>query len=391
MPPITHRRRHSSDERGQMLVVFALAVMLAIIPGIALVLETGNSWAHERQAQNAADSVANAGATVLAQKLGGATKSDADVFAAMQSMASANLLTTFRGLYTNVTGRTIDSAGVVTTNPGTSVAVGSGMVPSGAQGVRVSGSQTFQTTVARAMGINTFTTSVDATAVTGALTGGKFMPLVFPVSTANCDKSGATVVNLDAPWRLSNPGPVGTPPHPDGQEWIVPLCKAGSGPTGSGSFMVLDLDPTKTCGEEVLNPTSRQFGSFPALVDTDVGNNCGKPVSDAVTAANLQGKVLLVPICDVDCITGTGSNAQYHIIRIAAFFLDYMSDSNSGGKSPPCAAATSPTYGTPLMNILGGNGSSSCLAGWFVRYITSGPVGTGSIGEGEAIGIQLIK
>ena len=45
----------------------------------------------------------------------------------------------------------------------------------------------------------------------------------------------------------------------------------------------------------------------------------------------------------------------------------------------------------PLANILNGNGSSSCAVGWFVRYITSGPVGSGQINEGEALGIQLIK
>ena len=44
-----------------------------------------------------------------------------------------------------------------------------------------------------------------------------------------------------------------------------------------------------------------------------------------------------------------------------------------------------------MVNIVGGNGSSSCIAGWFVRYVTSGPVGTGNITNGEAIGVQLIR
>ena len=43
------------------------------------------------------------------------------------------------------------------------------------------------------------------------------------------------------------------------------------------------------------------------------------------------------------------------------------------------------------VHIVGGNGSSSCIAGWFVRYVTSGPVGTGNITNGEAIGVQLIR
>jgi hypothetical protein len=61
-----------------------------------------------------------------------------------------------------------------------------------------------------------------------------------------------------------------------------------------------------------------------------------------------------------------------------------MSDQN-GGINPACQG-----NGTTLVPIAG-NGSSSCLAGWFVRYITSGPVGSGPITGASAIGIQLIR
>ena len=47
--------------------------------------------------------------------------------------------------------------------------------------------------------------------------------------------------------------------------------------------------------------------------------------------------------------------------------------------------------GTSLVPIRG-NGSTSCLAGWFVRYITSGPVGAGpDRRRSGAIGVQLVK
>ena len=99
----------------------------------------------------------------------------------------------------------------------------------------------------------------------------------------------------------------------------------------------------------------------------------------------------MIPICDGQCETiGTGSHAFYHVIRIAAFYLDYLSDSNNRNNSA-CALTTSPTYGTSIVNIVGGNGSSSCLAGWFVRYVTSGPVGSGNLNNGEAVGVQLIR
>ena len=82
---------------------------------------------------------------------------------------------------------------------------------------------------------------------------------------------------VDEPWRMSDPNPADPTAHPIGQEYIVPLCK-----TGSGSFMVLDLDPNKTCDEEVTDPTSIQFNDFPVDVATDNGNNCGKQIEQAI-------------------------------------------------------------------------------------------------------------
>ena len=378
------RKGRPARQRGQTLVLFALMLGLAIIPGLGMILEAGNAYGHQRIAQNGVDAVANAGATVLAQRLGGAPRTDTDVLAAMTALSGDNSLSTFHASYTNVTGAMLASDGTVTTDPLNAAQVGGGAIPPNAQGVRASASLTFNTTIARVMGMNSFTATTDATGVTGALTGGQFLPVVFPVSMRNCDGTGALVSNLDAPWNLSNPPAAGST-HPNGQEFIVPLCK-----TGGGSFMILDLDPTKNCYEEVLNPSSIQFSAFPVDVPTDTGNDCAKKVEDAVTDGHLQGKVVLVPVCDGDCSTDHGSGGTYHIIRIAAFFLDYVSYSNNPSNSA-CAAATSPTYGTSLVNIVGGNGSSSCIAGWFVRYITSGPVGSGNINNGEAIGVQLIK
>src|SRR5262249_3864918 len=154
--------------------------------------------------------------------------------------------------------------------------------------------------------------------------------------------------------------------------------------------MILDLDPDKDCEEEVTNPTSIQFDDFPVDVPIDQGNDCAKKIDDAINASSLHGQVVMIPICDGQCVTqGSGSDKTYHIIRIAPFYLDYLSDSNNPNNSA-CASTTSPSYNTSIVNITGGNGSSSCMAGWFVRYVTSGPVGTGNIQNGEAIGVQLI-
>lgn len=383
--------RPDRGQRGQIIVIAAMA-MIALIGGVSLILEGGNAYAHQRVAQNAADAVANAGATVLAQRLGGGTQADAEVLAATDAMATANALDTYTAYYTNVKGQLLDPLGTVVADTSTAAQVGTAdgdsTIPPGAQGVQVGGSQTFPTTFARAIGFNQFTASADATAITGALTGGVVLPVVFPVSLTDCDGTGSNVVT-DEPWRMSSPDeavpPVTTSPYLLGQEWIMPLCKSGG-----GSFMVLDLDPDKSCEEEVTNPTPVQFVSFPEDVPTDTGNDCAKKVEDGVVAAGLQGTVVMIPICDGDCVTTSGSGGTYHIIRLVGFYLDYISYSNNTNNSA-CALTNSPTYGTSLVNLVGGNGSSSCIAGWFVRQVTSGPVGTGAINNGEAIGVQLIK
>jgi hypothetical protein len=382
-PPDRVDRRRS--QRGQIIVVAALT-MIALIGGVSLVLEGGNAYAHQRVTQNAADAVANAGATVIGMRLGGGTQTDADVFNALDTMADANGLDTYVGYYTDVDGHLLTPLGFTTTNTSAAAKVGPAdadtTIPPGTQGVAVGGSQTFGTTFARAIGISQFTSSAEATAVAGAPTGGIFLPVVFPVSLTDCDGSGSTVVS-DEPWRLSNPNTADPTAHPIGQEYIVPLCK-----TGGGSFMILDLDPDKDCEEEVSNPSTIQFADFPVDIATENGNDCAKKIEDGIAAKNLQGTVVLIPICDGDCVTTSGSNATYHIIRISAFYLDFLSYSNNSSTSW-CYDTTSPTYGTSLVNISGGNGSSSCMGGWFVRYMTSGPVGTGSINNGEGVAIQL--
>jgi hypothetical protein len=385
-------QRQPNREAGQMIVIAALA-MVAIVGGVALVLEGGNAYANQRIAQNAADAVAHAGATVLAQRLGGTAKNDEDVAAWMQDIADDNGLASFTAYYVNVLGQHVAATGLVATGPGEWVAVGTvgpGLPPPPkTQGVRVTGVRSFQMTFGRAIGLTTLDASADATAVMGRLTGGNFMPAVLPVSPSDCSNSGF-LQPFDDPtkspmWYMSNPGTT----HPDGTEYIVPLCK-----TGGGSFMFLDLDPNLTCDEEVLTPPAIQFAAFPADVGTDVGVDCAKKVGDAITAAGLPGKVILIPVCDNECVTQNGTNADYHVVRIAAFYLDFISytgNNPNDNTTQPCERTTSPTYGTPLVPFVSGNASDGCMAGWFVRYITAGPVGSLDVYNGEAIGIQLIR
>jgi len=378
-PVNTHQPRDAAaPQRGQILVLFVLG-MLVLIAGVALLIDGGNAYAQERSVQNGSDAAANAGADVLAQKLAGLAKTDSDVAAAISSVAGFNTVTPV-AYYTDVNGQPINAAGSVVALPAAAHVGAGGAIPPNAQGVHVGGARTYNTTFARAIGIPTMTASAEAIAITGKVTGGAFLPVVFPINITDCSGNGNLGTGKDQ-WPVSQPG---TPPaHPVGQEFIVPLCK-----TGGGSFMVLDLDGVmNNCEDEVLHPPAIQWDSFPVDVASDNGNNCAKQMADAVSS--LHGETVLVPICDDNsCNTSGGSHATYHVNGVVAFYIDYMDDSNNPNNSN-CAAHTN-SEGQTIVPIAG-NGSSSCIAGWFVRFITAGPVGAGPVDNADAIGIQLIK
>lgn len=372
------RNQMPRRERGQILVLFVLGLVM-MIAGVALVIDAGVAYAQQRGTQNGSDAAANAGAVVLAQNLGGSPKTDADVASAVTFSSGVNLITQV-AYYTNVLGQPIDATGTVVA-PESAALVGNGTIPPNAQGVHVNGTRTFDTTFARVVGLNQFTAGAEATAVTGKLVGGAFLPVIYPVNITDCEQNGSLGLPKEQ-WPVSEPGPPGQPPI--GTEYIVPLCK-----TGSGSFQILDLDGTRNnCDEEVVNPPPIQWDTFPVEVATDNGNNCAKRMVDEVNARS--GEVVLVPICDNnDCNTKGGSHATYHVTGVVAFYVDYMSDSNNKNNSL-CQTHTNPDTGQLLQTIYG-NGSSSCIAGWFIHFITTGPVGSGAIENGDAIGVQLIK
>ena len=362
------------------MVLFALG-LVAMVAGVALVVDAGLAYAQQRGVQNASDAAANAGTVVLAQRLGGATKTDADVASAISFSAGLNAITQ-TSYYTNVSGQPIDASGNAVAAANAAQVGVTGTIPPNAQGVHVGGNRDFGLTFGRVIGLNAFTASGEATAVTGRLVGGAFLPVIFPVNITNCEGNGDLGKPKDQ-WPVSQPGAPGE--HPTGTEYIVPLCK-----TGGGSFMVLDLDGEKNnCDEEVENPPAIQWDTFPVTVDTDNGNNCAKAMVDAVNAKH--GEIVLIPICDNnDCNTSGGSHAEYHVTGVVAFWLDYMSDSNNPNDPNPACQTHTNADGQELQTI-SGNGSSACLVGWFIHFITTGPVGAGTIGNADSIGIQLIK
>ncbi len=378
---MSYQRHLRPRQAGQTLVIGVL-VMLTIIAMCALVLEGGNAYAHQRAVQNGADAAADAGALVLARGLAGEDVDTAAVGTQVSSIAAANALPAATAWYTDWQGHLLDTSGAIATSTERAARVGIDAIPSGAQGVAVSATTSFGTSFGNLIGINSLTASANATAVTGPLIGGPLLPIVFPINIVDCETNGDLGVGSEN-WWVSGPGsaPGDTP---NGPEYIVPLCK-----TGDGNFMILNLDPALTCAEEISTPPLVQWDAFPVDVPSDNGNDCAKRLLDGVNA--LAGQVVLIPICDADCVTSHGSNATYHIVKVASFYLDPVlpiSDRN-GGTNPACQAGVSASGHN--VTPIAGNGSDSCLIGWFVRYIETGPVGNGPVGNVDAIGVQLIR
>lgn len=364
--------------QGQVLVLVALA-LVAIAAGTAVVLEAGNAFAQQRITQNAADAAANAGAVVLAERLGGATRTDGDVFSAITASGADNDLGSVSGTYTDINGASLGAA------------VGGGSIPSGAAGVLAGGTRTFGTSFARVLGFEQFSTSADATAVTGILdgvcpaeAGCGILPVTFPVLISECSPPHSTSSIGAGPYTL-----VSANNRTTANESIVPLCT-----TDPGSVGWLDLGPGNLANE-IVTPTNQAF-DLPVWLQTQPGNV--NSVEDEIND-NYADSVVLIPMFDGTCKVqpagtalsdcpngqeGTGNNSWYHIPKFTGFWLDraYTQGANNAEcNSPP---------GSPFV---GGNGSVSCLKGWFVRFITTGPVSSGGVGPADpsAIGIQLIK
>ena len=79
-------------ERGQALVIMAISLTV-VLAGAAMVIDGGNAMAQQRGTQNATDAAALAGALVIAEKMSGDLRVDADVVTAMSKSFSNNGLT----------------------------------------------------------------------------------------------------------------------------------------------------------------------------------------------------------------------------------------------------------------------------------------------------------
>jgi hypothetical protein len=169
--PMTRRLRRlrcQPQERGQILVLFALSAV-AVIAMVGLVLDGGDTYAQRRDEQNGADLAAMAGANAYMNQPGG-------VIAKRNAAQSAAIAAAARNGYTH--GAASASVNVTVT-----------LVSAGAT-VRVDVTKPHQNAFARVMGFGSWPVTVTATAVAGTIdTAVGAAPWIMNVDAFNPDGS----------------------------------------------------------------------------------------------------------------------------------------------------------------------------------------------------------
>jgi len=191
-----------ASERGQMLVIFALA-LVALIGMVGLIIDGGDTFLQRRDQQNVADAAAMAA--------GYASVNGQDVNAAAQDVATAN--------------------GYVNGQNNTTVTVNVG-----SDSITVDVSRPHQNYFAGAMGFTSWGVSTTASVQAGIPIGAfGAMPLIFNEAAFN-DTSTSSVVTFDEPGT----GTQDVPQTATSFNWSV-YCTANGNPCNGDSNTVRDL------------------------------------------------------------------------------------------------------------------------------------------------------
>ncbi len=413
MNPSSSRSGRRARAGGQVLVIFA-GGLIALLAGVAFVIDGGNAMAQQRATQNGVDAVSEAGTVVIAQYLmGGASNTsvpgtcpttpgnawDLEVCKSVYNAAANNGVTIGSAEYTDFKGDVIGT-------------VGSGF-PTGAQGVKAIANRQFGTYFARAIGITSFTSTTQATSVTGTITTlcqegttcGLF-PITVPVSVDTCDGSGKLVPG-QGDWPYLGNADTNT-----GNEAIVPICKnqnndIGGGSAGSVGWLdlstALGVSTNGNCAGTfkgaITNPCVTGL-PFPTWIQTFPGGvgKGGGGIQDYLNT--FHNDVVQIPLFDGTCKVqpsgtaktdcpagqiGVGANTWYHVPAFGSFKLDYFYIDGNDRKQ--CNQAP----GSPFVS---GNGSNGCFKGWWVVALPGpGAIQLGNVTPSTTnqLGVQLIK
>jgi hypothetical protein len=409
---------------GQALVFMVIA-MIPTLAMVGLIVDGGNAWAQNRVTQNGSDASADAGATVLGQKLAENPQNpahtsaywDSDpvngVAAAVSSNAGANGISVPFAYYTDICGVLLRPNGTKATQvtdaelrAGTSDAakVGAGSLPTdtastpdcgngvvgNVAGVLALGTHGFNTFVAGIIGLNTLTANADATAVAGYLQNGPMLPIAFNVTLTYCDQQG------DAQY--------GNQQYTKYVTVVLPICKHGPGNVGW-----IDWSPPNGGTPELIACTETPCNSEITLAQwmdiAQTGGTSSKPLEDAIN--DHIGDTVLLPMFDGTCSTwsaamatdvnGTepfgcasgdygdlhGNSTWYRITQVGAFLLEHAY--TNGNNKAEC----NPSWSNPPADDAK---SVNCLIGQWVDFIDTGTVGAnvGSQSITKVVGVQLI-
>lgn len=394
--------------RGQIIVIAVIA-LVAIVGMTGLVLDGGALFAQQRTAQNGSDAAATAGAVVIAENLGSRTdiRTNQDVWDAIDAITVDNGLQGWTAEYTDDYGSPI----------GVQVTDSAGAIPPNARGVSAGGSRAVDTTFSRIFGFDQLQATARATVVAGALSGEcvldedgcTLLPVTFPIQVYQCDAGGDLIPGpwigqpppgadpSDPYWPTvgaeSLPGSASFPNGDTSKMAILPLCRSASG--GSGAFGWLDLVPSMNLAEEIDGPLNTTV-DIPDWFQTQPGNP--NSVEDELLAH--YRKPVLLPlnngacrqdpgassVCSTPGTDPAGNNTWYYVHTLAVFYIEHVFV--QGSNVDQCSSAPG-LYPAPTTS----GGFLGCLKGWFVNYVTSGPITPGEpIVRGQtSIGIQLIN
>lgn len=330
-----------------MIVLFGLCLVVLILM-MGLVVDSGFAFAQRRGAQNAADFAATAGTRVVAQaRVGDAVNgTDANVKGAIQAVLASNRAEPVT--FDAVSGpRYVDRSGTRLTFVGDPVLAGK--VPATAQGVIVSAKATWRPFFLGIIGVNSWSATADAVAISPATDGGGgVVPFGVSVSTVT---GGAAWPVCPAAHTAESCGTLHLTPGstniPGGFGWLKFGCNikdaggkfyglgqvppvSNGGCSNSKPFLDSEWgtppDPPNTfgCCTSVSASTAGGYGNdIGSLPGNQASVNDGTPGVDYVGTNDLW---VWVPIWDF--ANGNGQNGYYHIVGYSAFEIVHI----KGGK-----------------------------------------------------------
>lgn len=276
-------------ERGQVLIIVAGGITtLLLLAG--LVLDGGIALFNRRDAQNTSDIMALAGTKFVADIHQSKSPAQPSTWAALSSSATANgciptgsVPCTWQAWFVGGSGGGPVDIGPVTAASG---------VPGNALGVRVAVNRQPETFLVGLAGINRWDVSTQATAVAEApdtAPSGQLLPVAFKND------------------------PVGYQP---GQ--VYDITDGKDAPGGFGYISWTGSNDPNALANSICSPDNPAF-SVPYVFAADPGKSNSDDVRACLDKWINSAQTVLIPIYDT--VTGTGNNAVYNIIGVAAFVV----------------------------------------------------------------------